>query len=114
MDAAEIRNRTVSTVISAFAAAATTASFLYMFQDSSDTVASKKKSQGQSKISPNAGKDVVDLNGPIARGIPKVGDASMLFPDFVGGLNTFASKARSTTTTGLGEFTFQNQIPNFA
>lgn len=107
MDTTEIRNRTVSTVISAVAAAATTASFLYMFQDSSDTVLESKKAQRQQdKVLPSKSKETIDLNGPIARGIPKLGDASMLYPDFVGGLNTMASKARSMTPSGLGRLIF--------
>jgi hypothetical protein len=100
MDAVEIRNRTVSTVLAAFGAAATTATFLYMFQDSSDAAAlEKEKLRAKSFVRASA----KDTNGPIAVGIPKVGDASALFPDFVGGLNGFAKAARSASPSGLGE-----------
>lgn len=106
MDATEIRNRTVSTLIAAFGAAATTASFLYMFQDSADTALMQKQTMLKHNNQQQNGKngEGASTDGPIAAGIPKVGDASMLFPDFVGGLNGFASKARSLNASGMGWF----------
>ena len=97
MDAAELRNRTVSTMLAAFGAAATTATFLYMFQESSEVVKPQIGSaQGGKKLG-TTGKTL------ISKDIPQVGDASALFPDFVGGLNGMALKAKSLNSHGLGK-----------
>jgi len=95
MDAHEIRNRTVAAALAAFGAAATTATFLMMFQDSTETEFNQKlqlKQKQQSRADTTGKEEEV---GPCGRGIPKVGDASVLFPDFLGGLYKLGEKARA-------------------
>jgi hypothetical protein len=87
MDSSEVRNRLIGTALAAFGAAATTATFLLIFQD----VDSVKKLRGE-----EVGKKGAGDNGPIARGIPKCGEASLLFPDFIQGLKTLVSQIYST------------------
>jgi len=102
MDAQEIRNRTISTLLAAFGAAATTATFLFMFQDSAEAIQLEKQHKKLTKEAILKASSET-LNGPIARGIPKVGDEGLLYPDFIKGLMTLASNARAASSSGLGK-----------
>ncbi|KAH9255379.1 hypothetical protein BASA81_006498 [Batrachochytrium salamandrivorans] len=95
MDDKEVINRLVTAALTAFGVAATTAILLSVFQEDV-----KRPDSVITTTPPRGGPDPF----PISRGIPKVGDASALFPDFIAGLTVLATKARDASSHGLGWF----------
>lgn len=99
MDSVEVRNRILSSLLAAFGAAATTATFLFMFQDST---LSKSNGITQKRVSKKEQDKMTE--GPITNGIPKVGEATDLFPNFLSGLMKFGRNCRSMSNSELGWF----------